>query len=484
MAFAFDFRRIAIALVVVATASAMVWFGTGLFPMWPLLWFAPLPVLLFAGRSPRWAAALTAALAWALGSLNMWHYFSAALHMPPPVRVGIVAVPALVFMLAVLLYRALLRRGAWWSALLAFPAAWVSFEYVFNLTSPHGSAVSLSYSQLNCLPILQLASITGPWGISFLLLSFPASLAIGIHLRKAAPKQAVRIVSATIGAIVLVMTFGAVRLALAPPPSREVKVGLVASDLPANSDVAAAGDQTERLLRDYSAQAETLAARGAKVIVLPEHLGEVVDPNTASTDHLFQSLADKTKATIIVGLAHTYPQVMYNQARAYAPGVQVLSYEKHHLLPPVESRFASGKTLTTMREHEGMWGVAICKDMDFTQLSRQYGRVGVGLMLVPAWDFVLDRFEHGHIAVMRGVESGFSIARAARGGFLTVSDNRGRILAETESNSAPFATLLVDVPAVHDTTLYLLLGDWFAWLTLATTAYNLTRLWNLSLIHI
>ena len=116
--------------------------------------------------------------------------------------------------------------------------------------------------------------------------------------------------------------------------------------------------------------------------------------------------------------------------------------------------------------------------MDFTQLSRQYGRVGVGLMLVPAWDFVLDRFEHGHIAVMRGVESGFSIARAARGGFLTVSDNRGRILAETESNSAPFATLLVDVPAVHDTTLYLLLGDWFAWLTLATTAYNLTRLWN------
>jgi apolipoprotein N-acyltransferase len=162
MAFAFDFRRIAIALVVVATASAMVWFGTGLFPMWPLLWFAPLPVLLFAGRSPRWAAALTAALAWALGSLNMWHYFSAALHMPPPVRVGIVAVPALVFMLAVLLYRALLRRGAWWSALLAFPAAWVSFEYVFNLTSPHGSAVSLSYSQLNCLPILQLASITGP----------------------------------------------------------------------------------------------------------------------------------------------------------------------------------------------------------------------------------------------------------------------------------------------------------------------------------
>jgi apolipoprotein N-acyltransferase len=97
-------------------------------------------------------------------------------------------------------------------------------------------------------------------------------------------------------------------------------------------------------------------------------------------------------------------------------------------------------------------------------------------MLVPAWDFVLDRFAHGHIAVMRGVESGFGIARAARGGYLTVSDNRGRILAETQSNSAPFATLLANVPAVHDNTIYLMLGDWFAWLTLATLAFTLVQL--------
>ena len=33
-------------------------------------------------------------------------------------------------------------------------------------------------------------------------------------------------------------------------------------------------------------------------------------------------------------------------------------------------------------------------------------------MLVPAWDFVVDAGWHGHIAVMRGVENGFSIARA------------------------------------------------------------------------
>lgn len=47
-----------------------------------------------------------------------------------------------------------------------------------------------------------------------------------------------------------------------------------------------------------------------------------------------------------------------------------------------------------------------------------------------------------------------------------VSDDRGRILAETRSDSAPFARLLASVPATHQTTLYLLLGDWFGWVAI------------------
>jgi apolipoprotein N-acyltransferase len=487
MAFAFESRRIGFALLAVTATALLVWFGTGLFPMWPLLWFAPLPVLLFALRSRWWTAGLTAAAAWAIGNLNLWHYFSAALHGPLIVRIEIVVAPALVFALAVLLYRALMLRGAWRSAVAGFPALWVSFEYIFNLTSPHGTAVSLSYSQLNFLAMLQLASVTGPWGISFLLLVFSSAIAASIHFHESEPKRAVRIVSVTLCTILVVLVFGAVRLLLPPPPGHEVRVGLVASDSPASLGVAAPGEQMERLLRDYAARAETLASKGAQVIVLPEHLGELVDPNTAGSDAIFQSLADKTKATIVVGLAHISPQVSYNQARVYTPGAQVLSYNKHHLLPPFESEFAPGTTLvtldrttTTLPKPQGTLGVEICKDMDFTQLSRQYGSEGAGLMLVPAWDFTLDRLYHGHMAIMRGVESGFSMARAARRGFLTVSDNRGRILAETQSNSAPFATLLASVPAVHDNTVYLMLGDWFAWLTLATLAFTLIQLARLT----
>ena len=60
------------------------------------------------------------------------------------------------------------RAGVAWrmcgAAVVAFPAAWVTSEYVRNLTTPHGSAGSLAYSQLKFLPFLQLASITGRGG--------------------------------------------------------------------------------------------------------------------------------------------------------------------------------------------------------------------------------------------------------------------------------------------------------------------------------
>jgi apolipoprotein N-acyltransferase len=163
MAFVTDYRRTVTALFVVASTAVLVWFGTGLYPMWPLLWLAPLPVLLFASRGLWWSTALTAFLSWLLGSLNLWYFFSAVLRIPLAIRAEILAILALAFTLAVLLFRALLKRGAWWTALLAFPAVWVSFEYLFNLISPHGTAASLSYSQLNFLPVLQFASVTGLW---------------------------------------------------------------------------------------------------------------------------------------------------------------------------------------------------------------------------------------------------------------------------------------------------------------------------------
>jgi apolipoprotein N-acyltransferase len=474
MAFAVDVRRLGIGVLAVALAAVMLWFGTGLFPRWPLLWLAPLPVLVLAARASWWSAAAAAAAAWLLGSLNLWHYLHDVLDVPGAILARVYGSETLVYVIAVLVFRALLQRGAIGCAVLAFPATRVTAEYLLNLVSPHGTALNLAYTQLDLLPVLQLASLTGPWGVTFVVLLFPAALAAAWHVR-GARRRAVRIAGAAAGAIAAVLVFGWARLAL--HDSRPtVKVGLVASDPPASPDVADEGAPTAALLEAYASRVAALAAQGAQVIVLPEKLGVVVEPDVASTDARFQALADRSRVVIVVGLIHVASPRSYNEARVYAPGAPVQRYEKRHLLPPFESRFHPGTTLVQVAQPNGPWGVAICKDMDFTPLSREYGRAGVAVMLVPAWDFTLDRRWHGHMAVMRGVESGFSVVRAAKRGYLTVSDNRGRILAEMTSDSAPFATLLADVPATHQATVYVALGDWFAWLALAVLGGTLAPL--------
>jgi len=69
---------------------------------------------------------------------------------------------------------------------------------------------------------------------------------------------------------------------------------------------------------------------------------------------------------------------------------------------------------------------------------------------------------HSRMAVMRGVENGFSIARAANGGVVTVNDAYGRIRAEHSSSGAGGAFLVQSVTLGPGRTLYSQFGDWFA----------------------
>jgi apolipoprotein N-acyltransferase len=478
MASAVNYQRFLEAILAIIASTTMFYFGNGLDPSWPLMWFAPLPLLVFALRSKWWVAASTTVAAMMLGSLNLWSYLVVKLGLPVSAWVEISLAASIGFALGVMLFRALVLRGAVWSGLLALPALWVTCEYVRNLTTPHGTAGSLAYSQLRFLAFLQLASVTGPWGMSFVLLLFPAAIAIAFHLRQSSPRRGLQVAGVGIGLVALVLVFGLVRLA-APAQKQMVKVGLITSDEKANLTVAEPGADTERLFRDYAREASELASAGAQAIVMPEKVGVTLQGKAAETDAILQSIASQTGATVVAGVVHVDAPVKYNEARIYTPGSDVQRYDKEHMLPPFESNLTVGTTRVLLARPQQKWGVAICKDMDFSSPSHLYGKAGAGLMLVPGWDFIVDAGWHGHIAVMRGVEDGFSVARAAKNGFLTVSDDRGRIIGEVSSSSAPFATLLVSVPAAHDWTVYQWLGDWFAWFAivlLVVVAMQMVRL--------
>jgi len=452
--------------------AAFVWWGTGLDPWWPLLWLAPIPVLLHAQKARAGPAALCATAGWVLGTLNLERYLHRTLGIPIGTVVVLVIAPAFAFAGSVLLFRTLARRGCFGWAVVSFPALMTAIEVGFERHSPHGTGGSLAYSQLRCLPILQIASVTGPAGITFLVLGFAAVMAAALRAGRRA------IVPAGVFSVILLatVTWGTWRLAR-QMPGPTVEVGLVASDQKEHLRLAEPGAATRQQWEAYRPAVLELARQGATVVVLPEKLGMVVGPATSQTDAFFQALADQARILLVVGMDRTIGEgIAYNEARVYRPGLAVGKYDKEHLLPTFENKYTPGQELLLLPAASALVAVAICKDLDFPAPANRYGVAGAGLLLAPAWDFDVDRIYHGHMAIMRGVESGFSIARAAKQGYLTVSDNRGRVLAERPSNEAPFSTLLTAVPAGHASTTYLKLGPAFGDLTMVLAALSLIRL--------
>jgi apolipoprotein N-acyltransferase len=451
------------ALFVLFVSFTALFFGTGLHPLWLLTWIAPIPVLLLALLVSRKIAFVVALLAWSACELNQWHYFHAVLGMPTPIVLVIVWLPALFFAADVLLYRWLLQKSAWRAALV-FPCFWVVCEFLGESTSIHGTAGNISYSQMNFLPVVQLASVTGIWGISFCIFLFASTASV--LLSGNAGRAEKRVLGIAVGlTFAAVLSYGGWRL-YSTPAAQTVEVGLLASDLPQNILTEEHND-TLRLMHQYAVEAEKLAAQGANVVIIPEKIAILHDSDLPEVDPLFTSVAAKTGASVVVGVIHPTSNARWNEARMYLPDGRIRTYEKHHMLPPFESPFTVGTEQTEWKEPSGRWGMTICKDMDFPALSRDYGKDGTGLLLVPAWDFNLDGWLHGRMAILRGVESGFSIARAPKQGILTITDDRGRVLAERETNSAPFASLVAAVPVRHDDTLYARWGNWFAWVNIA-----------------
>jgi apolipoprotein N-acyltransferase len=169
------------------------------------------------------------------------------------------------------------------------------------------------------------------------------------------------------------------------------------------------------------------------------------------------------------------PTGLRNMLTVSQPGVRSpATYIKHHLLPGMNS-FVPGDGYT-MLDGQPRIGLAICKDMDFHDIGWAYAARDAQLLLVPASDFIVDGWLHSRMAIMRGVESGFAIARAARNGRLTLSDDRGRVVAEASSERHD-AELVGNLPLRHTHTLYARWGDWFAWLDLAGLLALLVAAW-------
>jgi apolipoprotein N-acyltransferase len=143
----------------VLAAAAAYFFGTGVSGLWPLAWIAPIPVLVLSYRSSARQSATIAFVAYVVANLNIASYLVRL--AAPPAVIGAPVASAAPFLLAVLVQRYAILQGKDWSGVLAFPAAWTSYEFLMSLMAPDGTALNLAYSQAGALPLVTISDHLG-----------------------------------------------------------------------------------------------------------------------------------------------------------------------------------------------------------------------------------------------------------------------------------------------------------------------------------
>jgi apolipoprotein N-acyltransferase len=434
-------------IVTVALASAVMFYlSQGLADVWWLAWFAPAPLLwLSYDSTPRWKVFLASLAAFAAGQVYLLQCYWGEL---PSAALAPQLIVCAAFAASLRLSAAALRRGPAWAALFAFPALWTALEYAFGLLSPHGSFGAIGYAEAPFPAGIQVAALFGVHAVGFLLCLSANAVALLLRRQRAAGGA-----GAAICAIALI--FGFVRLERADGP--HVQVAALS-----DHDTRRA-ESHERTLASYEAAAQTYAAsvdqlKGVQVIAIPEGAVQLEMASAAAILAPLRAAASQSGALVLVGTVTAEPD--RNTAFALLPDGTVETYDKRHLLAPLEMAIPG---------HEpGLLGngyaTQICKDMDFGATVRATAGLGVRLMIVPASDFGRDGWIHARMAIMRGVENGFAVLRSAFGGLITISDAQGRILASAPTTRAGMVAVTASLPLGPGPTLYTRIGDVFSWL--------------------
>jgi len=435
--------------------------------LWPIAILAPLPMLAAAPEIPDWLATRFAFVAYFLGNLAVWPSESFA---APLWELAVLhAAGAGLFAILVVMHCEAARRFAGWLAALVYPVLSAAAWHAIGRISPNGSWGVPAYWESAFLPVMQIAAFTGLGGVTFLMGWVPAGIAVAWYRRRWGMRWK-SAAAAPICAFVIVSALGAIRL-VGKDPGPAIKVGLAATDQMLAASEAVDPVDAAPIIGLYAPLATKLQRQGAQVILMPEKIVGVRPKYEQEVIAGFAQIARMNHVWLIVGLNELAPAPKHNLAIVISPSGDVTArYFKHYLIPGLERGYAPGTELAMFDLPQGGAAVAICKDLDFPALGRRIARAGARFLFVPAWDWPGSEEVHARMAVMAGVESGLSIARAARQGLVTVSDARGRMLARESTFATDPVTLVFTMPPGTGATFYARHGDWFGDLMLMLAA--------------
>lgn len=321
--------------------------------------------------------------------------------------------------------------------------------------------------------LLKVASITGIWGVSYLVWAANVRVALAFadgRLPKSSKSLAARGMDLSLLAIIL-----ASMVWRFPPPVYEAlgegKQGqmLVA----AIQTLSHEPEQLDRLHRQA-------AALAPEYVVWPElsASGWVVGGDVGE----LQKVSEQGAAFVT-----SYPRLEggslpYNVSSLFIEGKALGNYRKRKLFGGERSMHLPGSKPTSARYGKGDLGLLVCFDSCFPYIVRETANLpGVNSISLPSMGpespFGVMQAMHGAFTPFRAAENGVAIARGESSAFAQIIDGDGRIVAEAPAAfEGAIAGWVSDRPRW---TFYKVAGDWFLWacvvVTLVVGARSLLR---------
>ncbi len=372
------------------------------------------------------------------------------------------------------------RKPLW----IAVSALWVLLEYLRSLTR-FGFTWGFVSDALSQYPeLIQIASLTGTWGISLLVVF------VNVLLYRAVRERRLLYGVLAMGLIALDWGWGAYQIARSLPEGQPVRVAIVHSNVSqrARSDPG----QLQALQTLYLSQLDQLSPEGVDLVLLPESIVPAYLLRQEELLQPYQEQARRLRASLIVGTIDYRDGKLFNTAALIAPEGRVSDlYDKVQLVPFSTEYFPMIGLLRRLGLEDligplplgaltpgdgfrplglpqgGKIATPICFESIFSQISRAFVSNGAQAILIitnDAWFKGSKALgQHFAKAIFRAVETGRFTLQAANGGISGVIDPHGKILMATRSEKEQ---ILQETILLQDhATLYVQLGDWVVYLS-------------------
>lgn len=340
--------------------------------------------------------------------------------------------------------------------ILLFPFAWVVMEFFQSVTPIGGLPWLLAgYTQTRFLPAIQIADITGIYGVSFLVLGVNTAIVWYVLRQRRgfaayAPLLSIGVLFA--GALI----YGQNVVSHMEKIDARLRAALLQGNLSIDEPRSVL---YEKFPQGYERMADSLAADSVDILVLPESPTPKIFSNDENYRHAMEALARRYPLGMVFGNTNTIQkadgtEVYFNSAFFLdRHGALTGIYDKIHLVPFGEyiphkrvfffaetvsdemGGFSAGKDFRILNLGEHPSNAVICFEAAFPDLVRRFVNQGSQVivnLVNDGWYGVSDApYQHLAIARVRAVENRRYMLRAANSGISAVIEPTGRIQTST-----------------------------------------------------